>query len=877
MDSALDVTTPALDAPEDEQTGKLTGSTRRTFIRDLAIAGTSTSAALYGLDAAGVADLVADAKAADVSAPLSEFTAIAPSSADAFETPPGIAWSVVIAYNDTFANTDGTVYRFGYNNDYTAFFPLKATEEGLLFVNHEYPDPFFQHGFKAQKSGPTPRANGRTTKSIADVELEKEVTGNSIVHLRRRADGAWAVVSPSPYNRRIFGGKVQGMPDTSLSYTGPLAQAGAPGSSAPDLKVHGAQNRADGSMANCSGGTTPWGTALSCEENYDGYGITFRNSTQDFTYGWDSVDPARPRTEQQDGSYVPAAPAEYFPRTGAAFESRKYGWVCEHDPYDAASKGSKHTALGRFRHENTAFRVVRGRKFVLYMGDDQSNQAIYKFVSSRAFDPAGSRADHLKILTEGTLYVARFAPEGRRRYASTPTPGAATPDPVTATAGTGTWVPVATSDLFDTRLRLAGVATDSSPSRRPRQQTSLGNDDPSNEGTFAGRYNRLISKTLPASDPNYVYKGDPAPSSDYVNEWDTHFATNRPEDVEVARDGSVLVALTNNTTAGVNDPYGAVRRLREKGNDPEATSFTWEEFAAGGPRPGGASGEQGFASPDNLVFDSQDNIWIVTDISSSSLKGSVDPRPIYDFHANNAIFMLPRGGEQGGVAYRFANMPIQSEGTGPYFTPDESTLFVTVQHPGEETKNLEASILGQPTTYTSYWPGGNKTTGANPSEPKPSVVAIYRTRSGDGQQPTPPKAPVGPGVPQPPAPSADTTPPVVRISPLKRTSLRSLRSTGVEVTVDVNEAARLEVTLTGRVRSRTGRRTRTTASSHIGTAKRNVSRAGKYTVRVKPSVIARLLLTRSGADLRAERIVVEATDRSGNTRRVSRPAVVTKK
>jgi secreted PhoX family phosphatase len=527
-------------APGADLAGKLTGSTRRSFIRDVAVAGTSTAAALYGLDASGAVDLVGQAEAAAPDAPLSEFSAIAPSVEDTIRVPEGFSWQVVIGYGDQFANTDGTVYRYGYNNDYLAYFPLRGSEEGLLFVNHEYVDAFFTHGYKTSDV-----ANGKHTKSRNEVRLEQEAVGNSIVHVRRREDGAWQVVSPSPYNRRIFGGDVKGERLTPLTFTGPLSLGG----SRPDPKIG---ERAQGSIANCSGGTTPWGTALSCEENYDGYGESFFRARQDFAVGWDFVGAPVGDDVQQTGE-TPIARPEYLATTGAPNESRRYGWVCEHDPY-TRENGRKHTALGRFRHENTAFRVARGKKFVLYMGDDQVNQGVYKFVSTRAFDSSGTaaaRENNLAILTEGQLYVARFTPEGRRRFARS-----GDLEPITPESGTGTWVPVDASDLFDTRLRLAGVGTSEvvAPdpgdpnqntlplARRPRQRTAAGNTDPGDEARFAGRYNRLVNA---AGD---VYLGaDPAPAG-YYNEWDRHFASNRPEDVEVAPDGSVYVALTNNSS-----------------------------------------------------------------------------------------------------------------------------------------------------------------------------------------------------------------------------------------------------------------------------------------------------------------------------------------
>ena len=838
-----------------ELTGKLTGSTRRSFFRDVAVAGTSTAAALYGLEEAGVTDLVGQAEAAAPDAPLSEFSALAPSVEDTIRVPEGFSWQIVIGYGDQFADDKGNVFRYGYNNDFLAYFPLRGSEEGLLFVNHEYPDPFFMHGYK-----PRGVANGKRTKSRNEVRLEQESVGNSIVHVRRRGDGAWQVVSPSPYNRRIFAGDVKGERLTPLTFTGPLAVGG----SRPDPKIG---PTAQGSLGNCSGGTTPWGTAISCEENYDGYGVSFYEAAREFEYGWDFVgEPVDDNSQQTGQTKVPRP--EYLATTGAPDESRRYGWVCEHDPYTNAP-GRKHTALGRFRHENTAFRVARGKRFVIYMGDDQVNQGVYKFVSTRSFDASGTaaaRENNLAILTEGQLYVARFAPEGRRGFTRS---GDLTP--VTPESGTGRWLPVDITDLFDTRLRLAGFGTGelgpdpSDPgqntvplTRRARQATAAGNLDPASEATFAGRYNRLVN------DAGDVYLGaDPAPAG-YYNEWDRHFATNRPEDLEVAPDGSVFVALTNNSSPGVNDPYGSVRRLVEQGNDPEATVFTWDDFAPGGPRAGAAPGENGFASPDNLVFDADDNLWVVTDISGTSIG-----RGAYAFHGNNAVYLLPRGESR--LAYRFATMPNDAEATGPYFTPDESTLFVNVQHPGENSGGTAASIFGQPTTYTSYWPRGNKTAGTNPAEPIPSTVAIYRTRQG-GQVDTPPVVPPG-TVPRPPAPE-DRRPPTVRVRKApRRLSVAAFRR-GFTVELGVSEAATIRIEILGRVRHSSGGRRRTTGLTILARERRRISRGGVVRIRVRPTLFARLLLSRRGATVLDERMRILVEDNAGNLRRVNPRLVV---
>jgi uncharacterized protein len=599
------------DAADRPLRGKLT-STRRDFIKGIAAAGASTAGAV-AMNGSAAHLFGEQAFAQGVANNFSDFTAIAASSEDAFEVPPGFRADVLISWGDIFRDGDRRALRYGFNNDFLAYFPLRGSREGLLFVNHEYPDPFFLHGYKPDGSPKTP----------AQVQEEQDSVGNSIVHVKRRKSGRWKVVSPSEYNRRVYGDR----PD--LEFTGPLA--GAPGIGVT----------AHGTLGNCSGGVTPWGTAISCEENFDDYGLDVAIDVSD-QYGWDQFG-----GQPEDAEYDPV-------------NFKKYGWVCEHDPYDPSDVGRKHTALGRFRHENAAFRHEPGKRFVVYMGDDKNNEGVYKFLSDRSLHPR-HWSNNRKLLESGQLYIARWEPEGRRRFET-----AGDTDPITPTEGTGTWEPVPEEALDDTATKLRAAI-----------------------GTA---------------------------------EYDLHYATNRPEDLEVGPDGSVFIALTNNTT--VNDSHGAVRRLREKGNDPEAVEFRWRDYAAGGPTGSSDPGTQGFSSPDNLVFDKAGNLWVVTDISSSRLNRPNE----YAFHKNNAMFMVPTSGPNAGVAFRFANGPVECEITGPYFTPNEKTLFVNIQHPGENTgaSSTAPGVFGQETTYTSWWPEGNRTAGENPSTPKPSTVAISR-------------------------------------------------------------------------------------------------------------------------------------------------------
>jgi uncharacterized protein len=607
------------DASDRPLRGRLTSPTRRDFIRGVAAAGASTVGAV-ALQRTGLDLFSEQAFARHRGNDFSDFKAIAASSEDVLEVAEGFRADVLISWGDIFRGGDRKPLRYGFNNDFLAYFPLRGSREGLLFVNHEYPDPFFLHGYKPDASPKTP----------AQVQEEQDSVGNSILHIKRRRSGRWKVVSPSNYNRRIYGDR------PLLEFTGP--RAGDPGIG----------DNANGSVGNCSGGITPWGTALSCEENFDGYGMNVTLNVE-FAYGWPQFG-GQPEDAEYD--FVNFA---------------KYGWVCEHDPYDPDYVGRKHTALGRFRHENTAFRHEPGKRFVLYMGDDKANEGVYKFVSDRSLRSSRHRGDNRKILEEGQLYIARWEPEGRRRFAM-----AGSTDPISATEGTGRWVPVRESELDDTATKLRARIGEA--------------------------------------------------------EYNEHFATNRPEDVEVAEDGSVFIALTNNSS--VFDSHGAVRRLREKGNDPEALEFEWRDFAAGGETDSSDPGRKGFSAPDNLVFDRAGNLWVVTDISSLSLNV---PEGVYEYHKNNAVFMIPTSGRNKGVAFRFANGPVDCEMTGPYFTPDEETLFVNVQHPGETTgiRATSPGIFGQEATYTSWWPEGNKTANENPSTPLPSTVAISRGRPWD--------------------------------------------------------------------------------------------------------------------------------------------------
>ena len=180
--------------------------------------------------------------------------------------------------------------------------------------------------------------------------------------------------------------------------------------------------------------------------------------------------------------------------------------------------------------------------------------------------------------------------------------------------------------------------------------------------------------------------------------------TDRPEDVEINPiDGTIYIAHTNNDKHG--NFHGHITRFVEANDDLASLEFDFEIFAAGGK-------QSGFSAPDNLTFDTQGNLWTVTDISSSKLNGG-----IYKHFKNNGMFVIPTipyknvKEDEVGEAYQFASAPLEAEMTGPCFTPDETTLFLSVQHPGENTEDAKKP--------TSMWPHRKGDT-----MPRPTVVAI---------------------------------------------------------------------------------------------------------------------------------------------------------
>lgn len=572
------------------------GMTRRRFLTFL---GTGSAALAAG--SAGVFTEEAQAHAGfagGASTPFPQryegysinFQPIAPTDADELVLPPGYSYNVVRRWGDP-VTSDGRT--FGFNNDYVAYFPIDALEggassaDGLLWVNHEYVDSKWVSGYIEDEDE---EGAGRTREQI---KAEREAVGGSVIRVRYTSAGTWEFVEDDEYNRRIDA-------NTPIDLTGPAAGSD---------EMQGA-NEVVGTLANCSGGVTPWNTVLSCEENFQYY------------YGEQTPEEGASIDDEAN------ADATWLNDEENRQPPEHYGWVVEIDPFDKDSKPRKHTWLGRCRHENVAINIAPSGRVVAYTGHDEEDQCIYKFVSKGTCDP-NTREANMDLLADGMLYVADFA--------------------------NGRWV---------------ALDYENNPIFR--------------DNDFKSQADVLVHA------PKAAALEDP--------EFETPLGTplDRCEDIEIHPEtGTVYAALTNNANHG--NFHGQIIRIFEADGDPESEEFYYEVFAVGGPN-------TGFSSPDNLAFDNNHNLWMVTDMSSSNHN-----KGIYKPFKNNGMFFMPQVGDKElGDVYQFASGPVECELTGPAFTPDGSTMFLAVQHPGEESESLD--------NPTSTWPDGDI--------PKPSVVAI---------------------------------------------------------------------------------------------------------------------------------------------------------
>ena len=661
------------------------------------------------------------------------FTAVPKNRNDVVTVPAGYSVTVLYRLGDpiaagvgVFAN-DGRdtnfAQRAGDHHDGMSYFGLAATgttpgtsnTRGVLVMNHENITQVYLHA-----AGPTSVAGVRPeSEAIKEIEAH----GVSVIEVTRSAAGAWSYVQGSTLNRRIT-------PNTPMAFSGP-----AKGNAALRTAYSADGTAGRGTINNCANGAMPWSTYLTCEENWAGY---FRRSAGDAAvrtaagaakqnasltrygiregsaggYGWATVTPADANNSVFRRWNITAT-AGVEPTADYRNEANQLGWVVEIDPYDAASTPRKRTALGRMNHEGCcAGRMVAGVKPAFYMGDDARNEYIYKFVSATAWSAADATAANRlatgdKYLDNGTLYVAKFNADGSGQWL----PLVFGQGPLTAANAT---YPFADQADVLINTRLAADALGATPMDRP-------------EWTAVNPVTGEMYCTL------------------------TNNSQRTPANTDAANPRAYSDPKQNGGSATTGNANGHIVRLRETGDTSEATSFTWDIYAFGA----GADLDpanvnlsrlddtQDFSSPDGLWFGLPTNVsgqvspllWIQTDDGAytdvtncmmlAALPGKVGDgttKTITNTVGTATGTRTTRiGATPGANLKRFLVGPVQCEITGITSTPDGRSLFVNIQHPGEDASN--------PAAPTSSWPA-SQTGAAGSSRPRSATIVITRDDGG---------------------------------------------------------------------------------------------------------------------------------------------------
>ena len=584
--------------------------------------------------------------------------------------PGAAAWSG--AATETAANQAMT---FGSHSDGMHFFPFPqrgaagglSNTRGVFCNNNEYVDQGILF------------PDGLVTWTADKVKKSLAAHGVSVVEIQKGGSGTWAPVVSSPFNRRITG-------ETPCDISGPAA--GHPLMRTP---TDPAGTLVLGTLNNCANGTTPWGTYLTCEENFNGYfgsATAFTPNALEnavglaaagFGYRWHEHEVRFDLNANQiDGSSADAA-------LNRNNEPNRFGWAVEIDPFNPNKRPVKRTSLGRIKHEGAVYSIANDGRLVIYMGDDQVFEYIYKWVSAQPVNLI-NRTANLNLLDNGTLYVARFNAGA--------TPG--------DNAGDGQWLELSMAvpalnaayggdlGLMLIDARRAADTVGATPMDRPEWIAV----NPLNKDVYCTLTNNSgRQSTNPAGVTSTIR---PRPS--YVDEANPRGA----------------------------NPFGHIVRWTEAGGDPGALTFAWDLFVlagdpdldanATGVDEGNVNGDK-FGSPDGLWFDYQGRLFIQTDISSSALgAGNYINMP------NNMMVVADPVTKE---VRRFLTGPYGCEITGITSTPDGQTLFVGVQHPGEG-----AGDAGDPTQpeKVSKWPNSQ---GYGPGgRPRSGVVVI--TKAGGG-------------------------------------------------------------------------------------------------------------------------------------------------
>ncbi|MDB6176876.1 PhoX family phosphatase [Paracoccus sp. Z330] len=279
--------------------------------------------------------------------------------------------------------------QFGYNNDFVGFIALDdADDHGLLVVNHEYTNEHLMFpGIIKVTDGDISIAEATEDR----VNIEMAAHGGSVVEIRK-VDGKWQPVLEGKQNRRITA-------KTEMEIAGPAA-----GHARMQTNADPSGTKVLGTINNCAGGVTPWGTYIMAEENFHGYFIGELPADHREAANYE-------RVGVPGGSYDWGKFHDRFDLSKEPNEPNRFGWIVEVDVNDPNSTPKKRTALGRFKHEGAESAVAKDGRVVFYLGDDERFDYVYKFVTTGTYNP-DDRAANMDLLDDGILYVARFDEDG---------------------------------------------------------------------------------------------------------------------------------------------------------------------------------------------------------------------------------------------------------------------------------------------------------------------------------------------------------------------------------------------------------------------------------------------------------------------------------
>jgi len=577
-----------------------------TAFEALAEKAISRRAMLGGLGAAaflaGTTALTAGKARAMAPASRFGFEQVAANSLDTITVPEGYSWKPLVRWGDplwssapafdhaTRGDAASQAVQFGDNNDGMELFHRDG--RSILAVNNEYTNRDIIYAARASK----------LPENADDVAKGKAAHGVSIFEIAQGPSG-WEVVKDSPYNRRITA-------DTPMEITGP-----ARGHDLLKTAADADGARSLGTWNNCGAGRTPWGTYLACEENFNGY---FSASAE----GWKaSPEQKRYGIKDKDWGYAWATADERFDVSKHPNEPHRAGYIVEIDPLDPSATPKKRTALGRFKHENAEVVLAPSGHVVVYLGDDERGEFLYRFVSEGKYSAGG---DNSNLLEEGRLYVAKFHDGGKGEWVEL------TPE--------ATGMPKAEIAIF---TRLAASKVGATTMDRPEWVAA----NPFKAEAYCCLTNNKNRGVKPNAGGDETPVGGPNPREKNV--------------------------------------YGQIVRWRPAGADHAAASFEWDLFVvAGNPTvhtdanagSGNVNADNMFNSPDGLKFDEAGMLWIQTDGNYSNAKG-------FAGQGNNQMLAAdPATGE----IRRFLVGPKECEVTGLTWTADRRTLLVGIQHPGEK-------------------------------------------------------------------------------------------------------------------------------------------------------------------------------------------------